>query len=98
MSDARQINNAISRYLKQILAGQVQDSHIHAVALMMTGLIRGKTANFDEIGRKSGQPSGAKFPSRVKLIQRFIKNKHVSYETHFLPFIEVLIAGLGLAE
>jgi Transposase DDE domain len=98
MSDAVKINLTIGRYLKQILGGTVQDSHIYALALMMTGLIRSKSANFDEIGRKSGQPSRAKFPSRVKLIHRFNKNKHVSYESHFLPFIEVVIASLGLTE
>jgi Transposase DDE domain len=98
MSDAVKMNLAISRYLKQILGGTVQDSHIYALAMMMTGLIRSKSANFDEIGRKSGQPSRAKFPSRVKLIHRFNKNKHVTYEHHFLPFIEVVIASLGLSE
>lgn len=66
--------------------------------MMMTGLIRSKSSHFDEIGRKSGSESGSKFPSRVKLIHRFIKNKHVSYESHFLPFIEVVIASLGLSE
>jgi hypothetical protein len=98
MSDAVRMNLAISRYLKQLLAGTVQDSHIYALAMMITGLIRSKSSNFEEIGRKSGHRSGAKFPSRVKLIHRFIKNKHVSYERHFLPFIEVVIASLGLSE
>ena len=98
MSDARKMNLAIGRYLKQILAGSVPDSHIYALAMMMTGLIRSKSSNFEEIGRKSGHGSGAKFPSRVKLIHRFIKNKHLSYETHFVPFIEVVIASLGLSE
>jgi len=98
MSDAVRMNLAISRYLKQLLAGTVQDSHIYALAMMITGLIRSKSANFEEISRKSGHRSGAKFPSRVKLIHRFIKNKHISYETHFLPFIEVVIASLGLSE
>ena len=98
MSDARKINIAISRYLKQILEGQVQDTHIYALAMMMTGLIRSKSANFEEVGRKSGHESGSKFPSRVKLIHRFIKNKHVSYEAHFLPFIEIVIASLALDE
>jgi len=98
MSDAIKMNLAISRYLQQILGGLVQDSHIHALALMMTGLIRSKSSNFDEIGRKSGQPSRAKFPSRVKLIHRFNKNEPVTYQTHFLPFIERVIASLGLTE
>jgi hypothetical protein len=98
MSDARKMNLAISHYLKQILAGHVQDSHIYALAMMMTGLIRSKSANFEEIGRKSGHGSGSKFPSRVKLIHRFIKNKHISYESHFLPFIELVIASLALEE
>jgi len=98
MSDAVRMNRAISRYLKQLLAGTVQDSHIYALAMMMTGLMRSESSNFEEIGRKSGHRSGSKFPSRVKLIHRFIKNKHISYETHFLPFIEVVIASLGLSE
>jgi hypothetical protein len=98
MSDAVKMNLAIGRYLKQILGGTVQDSHIYALALLMTGLIRSKSANFDEMGRKSGQPSRAKFPSRVKLIHRFNKNEHVTYESHFLPFIERVIASLGLTE
>ena len=62
------MNLAIGRYLKQILGGLVQESHIYALALMMTGLIRSKSSNFDKIGRKSGQSSRAKFLSRVKLI------------------------------
>jgi len=98
MSDARKMNLSIARYLKQVLEGTVQDSHIYALAMMMTGLIRSKSSHFDEIGRKSGPESGSKFPSRVKLIHRFIKNKHVSYESHFLPFTEVVIASLGLSE
>ena len=98
MSDAQKMNRAITQYLKQILSGTIQDSHIYALAMMMTGLIRGKSSHFDEIGRKSGHGSGSKFPSRVKLIHRFIKNKHITYESHFLPFIEVVIASLGLSE
>ena len=98
MSDAVKMNLAIGRYLHQILGGTVQDSHIYALALMMTGLIRGQSSNFDRIGRKSGYRGGAKFPSRVKLIHRFIKNEHVTYEAHYLPFIEVIIASLGLTE
>jgi hypothetical protein len=98
MSDAGKINLSIARYLKQILDGTVHDSHIYALAMMMTGLIRSKSSHFDEIGRKSGQQGGSKFPSRVKLINRFIKNKQVSYDSHFLPFIEEVIASLGLSE
>ena len=98
MSDARRMNRAITQYLKQILSNTVQDSHIYALAMMITGLIRGKSSHFDEIGRKSGHGSGSKFPSRVKLIHRFIKNKHVTYETHFIPFIERVIASMGLKE
>lgn len=98
MSDARKMNLSIARYLKQILEGTVQDSHIYALAMMMTGLVRSKSSHFDEIGRKSGHKSGSKFPSRVKLIHRFIKNKHVTYESHFMPFIEEVIASLGLSE
>ena len=98
MNDARKINLSITKYLKQVLGGTVQDSHIYALAMMMTGLVRSKSSHFDEIGRKSGHKSGSKFPSRVKLIHRFIKNKHVSYESHFLPFIEIVIASLGLNE
>jgi hypothetical protein len=98
MSDGEKMNRAISRYLKQVLGGTVHDSHIYALAMMITGIIRSKTTNFEEMGRKSGQPSRSKFPSRVKLIQRFNKNEHVSYESHFLPFITELIGGLGLSE
>jgi len=98
MSDAVKMNLAISRYLKQVLGGTVQDSHIYALAMMMTGLIRGRSSNFDQIGRKSGYRGGSKFPSRVKLIHRFVKNKNVTYEAHFLPFLEVIIASLGLTE
>ena len=98
MSDASKMNLSIARYLKQILDGTVHDRHIYALAMMMTGLIRSKSSHFDEIGRKSAYKGGSKFPSRAKLIHRFIKNKHVSYENHFLPFIEVVIASLGLSE
>lgn len=98
MSDARRMNQEITGYLKQTLQGTVYDSHLLALALMITGLIRSKASNFDEMGRKSGHHSRSKFPSRVKLIHRFIKNKHVSYEAHFMPFIEVVIASLGLSE
>ena len=49
MSDSRKMNVAITQYLKQILSGTIQDSHIYALAMMMTGLIRGKSSHFDEI-------------------------------------------------
>lgn len=96
MSDARKMNRAITGYLQQVLGGSVRDSHIHALALMITGLIRGKSSHFEKIGAKSG--AKAKYPSRVKQIQRFNKNKHISYESHYLPFIELVIESLGLSE
>ena len=54
MSDARKMNRAITNYLKQTLQGSVRDSHIFALALMITGLIRGKSSHFEQIGAKSG--------------------------------------------
>ena len=98
MSDARTTNLAVSRYLKFVLEGSVHDSHIYALAMMITGLIRSKSSSYAEIGRKSGHRSGSKFPSRIKLIHRFVKNKHVSYETHFLPFVEIILTSLDLKE
>src|SRR4030067_3604596 len=96
MSDARRMNQAIMGYLKQVLQGTVHDSHICALALMMTGLIRSKSSNFEQSGSKSG--AQAKLPSRVKQIQRFVENQHVAYATHFIPFMQVVIASLGLTE
>lgn len=96
MSDARRMNQAMMGYLKQVLQGTVHDSHICALALMMTGLIRSKSSNFEQIGSKSG--AQAKLPSRVKQIQRFVKNQHVACETHFMPFIQIVIASLELIE
>jgi hypothetical protein len=96
MSDARKMNRAITDYLKQTLQGSVRDSHIFALAMMITGLIRGKSSHFEHIGAKSG--ATAKYGSRVKQIHRFIKNEHVTYESHYLPFIELVIASLGLSE
>ncbi len=96
MSDARRINRAIAGYLKQVLGGSVRDSHIHALALMMTGLILGKSSHFEKIAAKSG--ARAKYPSRVKQIHRFVKNKHITYESHFLPFIEIVLTSLRLPE
>jgi hypothetical protein len=96
MSDARKMNQAITAYLKQTLQGVVRDSHIFALAMMITGLVRGKASHFEQIGAKSG--ATAKYGSRVKQIHRFIKNEHVSYETHYMPFIKLVIASLGLVE
>ena len=96
MSDARKMNRAITGYLQQVLGGSVRDSHLHALAMMITGLIRGKSSHFNKVGAKSG--ARAKYPSRAKQIQRFNKNPHVSYESHYLPFIEQVIASLGLSE
>jgi hypothetical protein len=90
------MNRAITEYLKQTLQGSVRDSHIFALAMMITGLIRGKSSHFEQIGAKSG--ATAKYGSRVKQIHRFSKNKHVSHESHYLPFIQVVIASLGLNE
>jgi len=98
MSDAVKMNLAISNYLKQILGGTVENSHILALGMMITGLIRSQSSNFDQIGRKSGWRGKSQFQSRVKLIHRFNKNKNISYEKHFLPFIEVVLASLGLKE
>jgi len=96
MSDARKVHRAITGYLQQVLGGTIRDSHIHALAMMITGLIRGKSARFGKIGTKSG--ATAKYPSRAKQIQQFNKNPHVQYESHYLPLIEQVIASLGLTE
>jgi hypothetical protein len=39
------MNLSSARYLKQVLEGTVQDSHIYALAMMMTGLIRSKSSH-----------------------------------------------------
>lgn len=96
MSDARKMNRAVTRYLKFTLVGTVRDSHIYALAMMITGLIRSKSSHFEQIGAKSG--ATAPYPSRVKQIHRFIKNEHISYESHYMPLIEIVIASLGLTE
>lgn len=75
------MNRAITDYLKQTLQGSVRDSHIFALTMMVTGLIRSKSSYFEQIRAKSG--ATAKYGSRVK---------------QNLPFIQVVIASLGLSE
>jgi hypothetical protein len=96
MSDNRRVYRRIKEgllqlYLKQLTGNQVR--HLNTLTGMMTGIVQGKRCHLETMAAKA--PDQSKIASRVKRFSRYTQNEGIDRETYFMPFIEMLVAGLA---
>jgi hypothetical protein len=96
MSDNLKRYRAIKAGLYQVYAtplqGRLQQS-LNVLAMFINGIVASRSTHLRAVAKKT--PTSAKVTSREKQLSRWCQNEHVSYETHMLPFVEQLLAGLA---
>lgn len=96
MSDNRRIYRGIKQGLLQLYPKQLtgnQARHLNTLTGMMTGIIQSKRCQLEAMASKVPEPSQVN--SRVKRFSRYTQNEQIDQATYFVPFIEILLAGLA---
>ena len=98
MSYSQRSYNRIFATLKQFgptkIAGQ-RARYLIVFALMITGLIRSGKISLDKMAGKSTKHKNSKTESRTKRFNRWLRNKKVTKETMYFPYIKEILAGLS---
>jgi len=95
VSDNHVRYKAIRKALEKPYSAQPQGNfarHLNTLAGLISGIVGSCKSNLPEIANKV--PDGAKPESRVKRFSRWLQNKDVGAEIHFLPFVLELLSGL----
>jgi hypothetical protein len=85
MSSLRQL------YPHQLTARQAR--HLNTMAAMISGIVLAQSSHLERIARKI--PEKTQVESRIKQFTRFNQNQQIAAEAYYLPFLEMLIAGLA---
>lgn len=85
MSSLRQL------YPHRLTARQAQ--HLNTLAAMIAGIVLSKSCRLEQIARKI--PDKTQVESRIKRLTRFNQNTTIATDTYYLPFLDLLIAGLA---
>lgn len=97
MSDTHRRYRAIKRALLQTLPARRNSHHekaINTLAALICGIVGAQHTQLPKVASKA--PGwGAKLPSRIKRFSRWIENKHVTYESYFLPFAQAVLECLA---
>lgn len=91
MSDNQRVYHAIAKTLRRLLKGKNQH-HIEVLIAMITGLVRGKSAQLSKISAEV--PSQAQSSSTVRRLQRFNANENVEVAEYYLPFANLILNAL----
>jgi len=67
--------------------------HVTVLALFISGIVGSKSVHASDAARKSAP--GPAIGSRVKRFERWYQNDTVTYEVHYLPIVEQLLAHLA---
>lgn len=96
MSDNRRRYRAIKAGLMQLHPEQVTGrvaQRLNVLALFICGIVGSGSTHARQVAKKA--PSRAKVESRGKQVSRWYQNEHNTYEIHYLPFVEPLVAHLA---
>jgi hypothetical protein len=100
MSDNLRRYFAIESQLKQLLPSEPQGNfarHLQTLALCVSGLVGARKAHLPAIAGKApgaSSPKGGGRESRVRRLERWLKNKAVTPEAFFAPYAQALLASL----
>lgn len=96
MSDSRRRYRAIKEGLMQLYpkqpSGRLAQS-LAVLAMFISGIVGSKSTHMRQVAKQAGP--GAKVESRVKRLERWYRHEGHSYDVHYLPFIEPLLAHLA---
>lgn len=66
---------------------------LNVLAMFINGIVASGSTHLRQVAKKT--PLDAKVTSREKQLARWYQNENVTYESHMLPFVTELLAGLG---
>lgn len=98
MSDSRRVYRAIKRTVMQAYPQKPEghlERRLNTLAFMVSGLVLGKHCQLPKIA--SEMPGAIHPASQEKQLYRWLKNKQVGWEVHFLPFVQPLLTALAAA-
>lgn len=98
MSDSRRVYRAIKRTVMQAYPQKPTghlESRLNTLAFMVSGIVLGKHCQLPKIASET--PGDIHPASQEKQLYRWLKNQHVGWEVHFLPFVQPLVTALAAA-
>ena len=96
MSDSRRRYRAIKAGLTQLYPDtptKRTEQRMNVLAMFICGIVGSGSVQMRQVAKKA--PTGAKVESRSKQLSRWYQNEQNSYELHYLPFIQQLLAHLA---
>ncbi|BBO86158.1 transposase [Desulfosarcina ovata subsp. sediminis] len=99
MNDCKSIYRKVNDFVKLFYPVELKGNllrNMNTLATMITGIIIGKETQLPKIALNV--PENIKVPSTEKRIKRLLINEKVTEQTYFLPFIQNVLAHLGLEE
>ena len=96
MSDSRRVYRAIKRTVMQAYPQKPEghlERRLNTLAFMVSGIVLGKHCQLPKIASET--PGDIHPASREKQLYRWLKNEHVGWEVHFLPFVQPLLVALA---
>lgn len=98
MNDKKFIQTKVKKSIKKLLgkkyASGQELQRINLLGGIVASILHGGESQIAKIGEHLND-GVRKLASVKKQISRFMENKHISPEVHYLPFIEELLAALG---
>src|SRR5689334_30601 len=94
-----QTYRTIKRSLAQVLhtrAGSHAEQHLNTLTLLICGIVGAQHVQFDKLASQA-PIRGRKSESLITRYRRFVKHKHISADTLWLPFARLLLQGLAQA-
>ena len=85
-----------TKWLKKIAGAsqsQRQANHINILSALVSGIVQSKSVKLDDIAGEV--PRTGKMASQVMQIRRWLKNKNISIDLHYLPFMETVLSSLA---
>ena len=88
MTDRQKVYTKAHQKLKELLKGQKQ-GHIATLAMMVTGIVLGKSGNISKIAAEV--PHQIQEDSIEKRLSRFVNNDSIDVKTYFMPFANEIL-------
>lgn len=95
MSDAARLFQTVARIVNQFLPALAEEHRV-TLSYLMTGLLKGQQVHLKEIADAVKYPH--KKMSLVDRFRRFLRNDQIVVNSHYLPFIELILSALSREE
>jgi hypothetical protein len=92
MSNEIRLYQTVSRMITKFLPGMPEANRV-SLAYLITGIIGSRSVRLSEIANKVVY--AGKETSLVERFRRFLQNEHIVVRTEFLPFLDLILAGLS---